>query len=122
MTDKYEYKIGGSLGENAPSYVVRQADTELYRWLKAGEFCYIFNSRQMGKTSLLVRTVKRLKAEGYACVTIDISGQGSQEVNIEQWYTGIGYTLATELNIIDITEFFAWWDARVKISPIQRRF
>ena len=63
MTTNYEYKVGGSLGENAPSYVVRQADSDLYHSLKAGEFCYIFNSRQMGKTSLIVRTMNKLQAE-----------------------------------------------------------
>ncbi|BAZ08839.1 WD-repeat containing protein [Calothrix sp. NIES-4071] len=67
MTTNYEYKVGGSLGENAPSYVVRQADFDLYHSLKAGEFCYIFNSRQMGKTSLIVRTMNKLQAEGFAC-------------------------------------------------------
>ncbi|MDF5723242.1 MAG: AAA-like domain-containing protein [Rhizonema sp. PD37] len=120
MTKNHEYKVGGSLGEKAPSYVVRQTDSELYRWLKAGEFCYLFNSRQMGKTSLLVRVMKRLEAEGFACVTIDVSGQGSQEVNLEQWYSGIVYSLVTELNIIDVGELFAWWDERIRISPVQR--
>lgn len=77
--------------ENAPSYVVRQADADLYHGLNAGDFCYVFNSRQMGKTSLQVRTMKKLQAEGFACVTIDVSGQGSQEINLEQWCTGIAY-------------------------------
>jgi peptidoglycan hydrolase-like protein with peptidoglycan-binding domain len=108
------------LTEDAPSYVVRKADSDLYQGLKVGEFCYVFNSRQMGKTSLQVRIMKQLEAEGFVCTAIDISGQGSQEINIEQWYTGIAYSLATELNFIELQEFFTWWDERAKISPVQR--
>ncbi|MHC5854782.1 CHAT domain-containing protein [Nostoc sp.] len=120
MTEDYEYKVGGSLEEDDPSYVLRQADSNLYHGLKTGEFCYIFNSRQMGKTSLQVRTMKRLQAEGFACATIDVSGQGSQEINLEQWYAGIVYTLVTELDFIEPQDFFAWWDERTEISPVQR--
>ena len=38
--------------------------SELYAGLAAGEFCYVLNCRQMGKSSLRVRTMQRLLAAG----------------------------------------------------------
>ncbi|NJL80527.1 MAG: hypothetical protein HC917_20055, partial [Richelia sp. SM2_1_7] len=70
----YEYQVGGSLCANASSYVTRQADWEFYHSLKAGKFCYVLNSRQMGKSSLRVQTMQKLQAEGIVCAFIDLTG------------------------------------------------
>ncbi|GAA6622591.1 eIF2A-related protein [Scytonema sp. NUACC26] len=121
MTENYDYKVGGSLGENTPSYVIRKADSDLYHSLKAGEFCYIFNCRQMGKTSLIVRTIKKLVAEGFACTSVDFSVQGSRNINSEQWYAGIVYKLVTNFHLGNPSEFLRnWWRERDDITPVQR--
>ena len=121
MRDNYEYKVGGSLGENAPSYVVREADAELYHSLKRGEFCYIFNSRQMGKTSLILRTMNKLSSEGYACTCLDFSVGGSRDIKSEQWYAGIVYKLVTNFKLANPLNFLRnWWKERSGITPVAR--
>jgi WD40 repeat protein len=117
----YEYRVGGSLPEHAPSYAIRQADRDFYAELKSGNFCYVFNSRQMGKTSLLVRTLHQLRSEGVACTTIDVSGRGSGNIHIEQWYAGIAYTLVKDFKLANPLQFMkSWWQERDFLAPPQR--
>lgn len=64
----YEYCVGGGLPVDAPTYLRRQVNEDLYQGLKAGEFCYVLNSRQMGKSSVWVQTMQRVQAEQYGLV------------------------------------------------------
>lgn len=84
QTLSYDYQVGGSLPMDAPTYIVWQADRNLYKALKLGEFCYILNSWQVGKSSLRVQIMKRLKAEGFACAAINLSEIGNRQTTPDQ--------------------------------------
>ena len=113
------YQIGGSLSNDAPTYIVREADSELYQALKTGQFCYILNSRQMGKSSILVRSRHLLQQEGFKCTTIDMTRIGSENITLSQWYKGIVSELWRGLNLAGKVNLKSWWLAQEEVSVIQ---
>ncbi|MBD6615493.1 hypothetical protein FNW02_06485 [Komarekiella sp. 'clone 1'] len=118
--NKYEYQIGGSLKVEAPSYVERQADFELYNSLLQGEFCYVFSSRQMGKSSLRLRTRHRLEQAGFSCASIDMTRIGSANITPSQWYKGIVVDLLRGFNLFEKVNLKTWWWEREDLPALQR--
>jgi hypothetical protein len=58
------YTLGGTVQAVEGIYLTRPADDELLALCREGVFAYILTAQQMGKSSLMINTVKRLADEG----------------------------------------------------------
>jgi len=87
MANPTIYTVGGTVQAGGGIYIPRQADEELLGLCRSGTFAYVLTPRQMGKSSLMVRTAQTLTDEGIRSVIVDLQELGAN-VTAEQWYFG----------------------------------
>jgi hypothetical protein len=106
----YRYTVGGSLTLDDPTYIVRPADEELLQVLKSSQSCYILNSKQMGKSSLVIRSIKEIETDkNVICILVDLQ-RISSNTSEEKWYESFVSQIMDDRKIPD----FDWeekWDS-----------
>lgn len=118
---EYSYQIGNYLTENHPTYVIREADQELFNALKAGEYCYVLSSPQTGKSSLKVRTIQLLQAENIICISIDMTTVNNKTFTLEEWYDQVILTLEKSFTFpLYLPEL--WWKKMLNMPGDEKLF
>ena len=112
------FVAGGTLWREAPSYIRRPADDELLRLTLAGEYSNVLAARQMGKSSLMVRTSNRLRESGVRTAILDISTLGGGISTPDAWFFGFLDELSVQLGLNE--DINAWWEARPNQNSVQR--
>lgn len=113
-------QVGGTLGRN-DLYVRRAEDEVAFDLLARHEFVSILTSRQMGKSSLMVRLSARLRAErGARVVNVDMAGDLGTPGDADGWYRGLLEMIAGRLRLEHDVD--AWWRDLGRGTPNQRLF
>lgn len=101
----------------APSYIDRSADVRLLETLLAGEYVFVLDSRQKGKSSLVARTLERLREQDVSAVRLDLQRIGAN-LSAEQWYAGLLAGIGAQLRID--AALFDYWRANQQLGPLAR--
>ena len=115
--EPFAFVAGGTVQAGGGIYLARRADDQLLDHCLAGDFTYILTSRQMGKSSLMIRTAERLAAAGALPVVLDLTEFGAQ-TTAEQWYKG--FLLGVQDQASLSTSAADWWARQVDHSFAHR--
>ncbi|NJL90829.1 MAG: hypothetical protein HC916_14340 [Coleofasciculaceae cyanobacterium SM2_1_6] len=85
-----DYRVEGGCLTLLDPYVERAADTQLYEFAQSESrslVCFVLAPRQMGKSSLMVRTADRLTTNGQICVQINLHQLGEIDAESTLYYS-----------------------------------
>ena len=116
MTSRF--RAGGPIGQDS-RYVERPADRILPEALRHGEFCHVFGPRQLGKTSLCMRSARiPLAQAGVRCAFIDLTEIITSDISADHFYFGLIDASIRELLGAD-ADAAPFWQAQAE-PPSQR--
>jgi YVTN family beta-propeller protein len=119
MADGQILVAGGAVQAGNGLYLAREADRQLLALCLAGEFAFVLTSRQMGKSSLVFRTIEQLVEHDVRPAFLDLTEMGSM-VDAEQWYRGVVLAIGEQLEL-PVAEIRQWWTS-VADLPMGQRF
>lgn len=111
------FQPGGTLRAGS-IYATRPADEQLFQALLRGEFCTVLAPRQIGKSSLRLRTEQRLRRAGARCATVDLTRLGSRDTTADRFYRSLIEELHERLGLDGDADTL--WQKTVGLSPVLR--
>src|SRR4051812_18393572 len=98
MSSGFVLQVGGTLQPGKHIYIERPEDAKLLFLLSKGEYVNILTPRQMGKSSLMVRTLLSLKKNGVRTASIDLAAELGSETEFNAWFKGLVSKFVDELS------------------------
>jgi WD40 repeat protein len=118
MASRALYTVGGTVqASEGGVYIPRRADEEMLRLCQEGTFAYVLSTRQVGKSSLLVRTAERLGSRDVRTVVLDLTQWGSR-ASAEEWYLGLLVAVTDQLSLE--ADPVGWWKEHAGLGMVQR--
>jgi hypothetical protein len=98
--------------------VERSEDKTFLRLLLEGQYVNVLSSRQMGKSSLMMRAVRQLDERGVRWVTIDLASELGSPADLNAYYVGLLSKIVRSLRLS--IDFKTWWAERETDTINQR--
>ena len=99
-------QVGGTLVPGRDIYIARPEDEQLFELLSSGEYVNILSSRQVGKSSLMVRTALRLREQGFRFADVDLTTLGTP-ASARGYFRGLVVAIARKLKLqFDAEDFW----------------
>ena len=117
------FAVGGAVQPDRPCYIERPADAALSQGIRERQFCYILAPKASGKSSLMARAVRELRAEGQLVAVVDLTqigmdGQSAGGAEAGRWSYSIAYRVLRELRLkVDLQ---SWWQGKGALPGEQR--
>ena len=114
------FVVGGPVQSDRACYVERSADGELLSGIADQQFCYILSPRATGKSSLMARTIRRLRREAQLAAVVDLTqiGARGESADAGRWYYSIAYRIVRDLRIKVDLQY--WWQEKSALLGDQR--
>jgi len=119
QTGEY-FVVGGPVQPDRPCYIERESDKALRQGIDDRQFCYVLSPKASGKSSLMARTIRTLRAEGQLAAVVDLTQIGARGEGAEagRWYYSIAYRILRELRLkVDLQ---SWWQEKSALMSEQR--
>jgi formylglycine-generating enzyme required for sulfatase activity len=91
-------QVGGTLVPGRDIYIARPEDDLLFELLRGSEYVNILSSRQVGKSSLMLRTAFRLREIGIRFAVIDLTALGTPD-SARSYFRGLVGEIARQLGL-----------------------